>query len=108
MVASVALTAEHPGVSVIDRIPWRPASALHLPPRYNGAYCTGDSTFGLVGNHQYDECWRFCLIRCSPRSEYGMGMEGAEQPRDNAIALRVSRSACGLLPQDAYRISLLW
>ena len=34
---------------------------------YNGAYCVGDGTFGLVGNSQYDQCSRWCLIRCPRR-----------------------------------------
>jgi hypothetical protein len=50
----------------------RHAFALQ-PPRYNGAYCVGDGTFGLVGNSQYDECNRWCLIRCPRKGEAGAG-----------------------------------
>jgi len=38
---------------------------------YNGAYCVGDGSFGLVGNSQYDQCSRWCLIRCPSRGEQG-------------------------------------
>jgi hypothetical protein len=34
---------------------------------YNGGYCVGDATFGLVGNNQYDQCGRWCAIRCPSR-----------------------------------------
>ncbi|KAI8467406.1 MAG: hypothetical protein J3K34DRAFT_481358 [Monoraphidium minutum] len=44
---------------------WGPESGNDMfGSSYNGAYCVGDSSFGLVGNHQFDECWRWCLIRC--------------------------------------------
>jgi hypothetical protein len=36
---------------------------------YSGGYCVGDATFGLVGNHQYDQCGRWCAVRCP--GQYG-------------------------------------
>lgn len=45
------------------------ARIAHKPThRYNGAYCVGNGAFGLVGNQQYDQCGRFCSIRCPSHS----------------------------------------
>jgi hypothetical protein len=47
---------------------------------YNGAYCTGNAAFGMVGNNQYDQCGRWCELRCpgTGQSERAQGRRGVD------------------------------
>ncbi|GBF97544.1 hypothetical protein Rsub_10145 [Raphidocelis subcapitata] len=57
---------------------WGPSNGNDMfGTTYNGAYCTGDATFGVVGNQQYDQCSRWCAIRCPGSSG---GVEGYTAP----------------------------
>jgi hypothetical protein len=63
---------------------------------YNGAYCTGNAAFGLVGNSQYDQCGRWCAVYCSGAAcergwaapGWGGGREGRVQALLAASPLR--------------------
>ncbi|KAI8466856.1 MAG: hypothetical protein J3K34DRAFT_49055 [Monoraphidium minutum] len=73
---------------------WGPESGNDMfGSTYNGAYCTGNAAFGIVGNNQYDQCGRWCSIRCpGPQGECRGGAVWAQRGRGKDVTGRNSRS----------------